>query len=411
MRVTCKSRIHVMALCSIAILSTSVTGCYNTVERGELPPPLVTIAEAEQRSIPLFKEYTGKTDAVETVDTVARVRGYLEKTFFTPGQIVQKGEPLFLIEQTQYLAAMKRAEAQLETEKARLEYAKADHARSRELYEKATIPLDELEMKIRNLQQAHAAVKAAEAALIDAELNVQYTDIRAPISGMISRDYISKGNLVSEQTGKLATIRNMDPIHVYFEVTDNDFAEFQKIYGEPKKLASSIPEESPWKFHLQLLRQSNGKEIDSPTDVESYPFEGRITHVDNTIKPSVGSVLVRGEIPNPDYTIYPGWVCRVRIPARTIPGAVVVQEKAVSVDLHSNYMFILDENDQVQRRVVKKGLGVGTNECIIESGIEPGDRYIVDGLQKVRVGSGVTIKNTDGNLANNHKMANSDRTE
>lgn len=358
-----RTTISVMATAiGTSVFLAGFSDCYKVVERAELPPPLVTLAKTEQRDILVFKEYTGKTDAVETVDVVARVKGYQEKVFFVPGQIVQKDEPLFLIEQTQYLATFQQAEAQLETEKAGLEYAIADHARYLELHAKGAITADELQVKIRDLRQAKAAVQAAEAAVTEAKLNVQYTDIRAPISGMISRDYISKGNLVSEASGSLATIRNMDPIHIYFEVSDNDFAEFQKIHGEPRKMASSLPKESPFVFHLQLLRQNNGKGNDSPTDIENYPFEGRITHVDNMIKPSVGTVLMRGEVPNPEYTIYPGWVCRVRVPAMTISDAVIVQEKAVSVDLHSNYMFVLDENDQVQRRVVKKGLSVGKNE-------------------------------------------------
>ncbi len=387
-----------------AFALANFAGCNKAVEKVEIPPPLVTVAEAEQRDIPIFKDYTGKTDASETVDVVARVKGFLEKVSFTPGQIVQKDAPLFLIEQTPYHAALQRAEAQLKTEKAGRDYAKADYDRSASLRNSNTVSQDEYENKARNLRQAEASIQAAEAAVTEAKLNVQYTEILAPCSGMISRDFINVGNLVSEATGKLATIRNMDPIYVYFEISDNDFADFQKIIGTPQKIASSMSELPPWKFHLQLLRQSNGKEIDTPTNVDDYPYEGRITHIDNTIKPSVGTVLVRGEISNPDYTIFPGWVCRVRVPENTVIGAVVVKEKAISIDLSSNYMFVLDENNIVQRRVVKKGLAVGQNECIIESGIKPGERYVVDGLQKVRVGSGVTIKDTKTVLVKNNRV-------
>lgn len=384
----------IFALLSFTVL---MGGCYQKSEKREIPPPMVRVAQAQKQDVRMSADFTGKTRACESVSIPARVQGFLEKMTFTPGQIVKKGDPLFIIEQTQYQAAVQQAKANVTTARADLEYAKSDHDRTVELFNSnKAMTLDDVQDRARNLERAQAAVDSAEAALVEAELQLSYTEINAPINGKISRNLIDVGNLVSEFSSlqtPLATIENMDPIYVYFEISDRDFYHFIELYGSPSQIAETDTEGkeiSPWPFAMQLLQQEEDDQ--TATIGGQYPFQGIVNYIDNTINPTVGSITVRGEIKNPDFTIYPGAACRVKVPANTLKDATIVYERAIGSDFNHHYMFVLNKENKVERRMVEKGPAVDRETCVILSGIEPGETYVVEGLQKVRVDETVDAK-------------------
>ncbi len=433
-----------------------LAGCYPRTAKRELPPPVAMVAEAKKQEVRLYKDYTGKTEANESVSIPARVQGFLEKMTFTPGQIVHKNDPLFIIEQTQYAAAVRRIKAQVEVAKAEVEYTKADYERTVELYNTKALTLDDVQRTSRNYQQALGALETAEAELIDAELQFSYTEVNAPINGQISRNLIDIGNLVGSPTAgveTLATIKNMDPIYVYFQISDSDFLDFLDYYGAPKLImhpgtapdeamkaaksetnakpgedphvlpvqnpddenANAAPTEAglpqqgdvaaelavgevkPWPFVAQLVRQENdptksGSGQTAGNIKAEYPYQGEIHYIDNTINPDVGAITVRGEIANPEYKIFPGWVCHIKVPAATLPDATVVYERAIGIDLSNHYMFVVDKDNKVERRIVTKGPAIDGEFCVVIDGIEPGEKYVVDGLQKMQVGKPVNAK-------------------
>ena len=393
-----KNNAHFTILLSLLIFPL-FAGCYQSAKKHEIPPPLVLVAQAEQREVQLYVDYTGKTDASEAVTVPARVQGVLEKMTFTPGQFVKKGEPLFVIEQTQYKANVQQAQAELDQAKAGLEFVQADYERTLELFNSSrAMTLEHLQDRTRNLAQAKAAVKSAEAALVQAELQLSYTEINAPIDGKISRNLIDVGNLVggpSSVMTPLATINSFDPIYVYFEVSDSDLYRLVERYGNPavqnaKSDSSKNEEGLSWPFMAQLVRQEDET---FPANIgEHYPLQGIVNYISNTINPTMGSITVRGEIKNPDYSIFPGAVCHIKVPSRKLPDATVVYEKAIARDLNNHYMFVVDKDNKVERRIIEKGPAVDRETCVVLSGIKPGETYIVEGLQKVRIDHPVDAK-------------------
>lgn len=386
---------------SIVLLSMSVllfVGCYQQGKKRELPPPLVYVAQAQKQDVRMYADYTGKTKACESVSIPARVSGFLEKMTFSPGQIVEKGDPLFVIEQTPYQANVEQAEAELATGNSELEYTKAEYERAVTLHESNnTMTLEELQERLRNYQQAQAAIKSAEAALVEAKLQLSYTEICAPISGKISRNMIDIGNLVGEPASgrtPLATIENMDPIYVYFEISDSDFYRMTELYGTPRRsnqdIASENGKNSAWPFAIQLMQQEDDDATTSLSD--QYPFEGIVNYIDNTINPTVGAITVRGEIQNHEFKIYPGTVCRVKIPTKTLKDATVVYERAIGSDFNHHYMFVVNKENKVERRMVEKGPAVDHEFCVVFGDINPDETYVVEGLQKVRINETVDAK-------------------
>ena len=299
-----------------------ISGCYKSATKRELPPPLVYVTQAEQQNVQLYKDYTGKTEACETVSIQARVQGFLEKMTFTPGQFVKQGDPLFIIEQTQYQANVQEAEADLAKAKADLDYMKSDYDRTVELYEASkAMTLSDVQDRTRNYERAKAVVESAEAALIEAKLKFSYTEITAPIDGLISRNLVDVGNLVGEAITTrtpLATINKMNPIYVYIDISDSDFYHFAELHGKG---------DTPWPFTAQIVREDDDTLSTKASD--PFPFQGVLNYIGNTINPTMGSITIRGEIQNPDYAIYPGSVCHVKVPSITIPDATVVYERAI----------------------------------------------------------------------------------
>ena len=397
---------------SVILFVAIMTGCREKSVM-EVQPPKVLVAQVEERDIQLYREYTGSTTASAVVTISARVKGFLDDMLFIPGSMVKAGDKLFVIEQAPYQTAIESAEATLMKAQASLQYRESNFHRSEKLVPTRVITEEEFDQFRNEFDQAQGDVLKAKADLEQAKINYSYTELFAPVTGKISRNLIDVGNLVggSDQAEvKLATITKMDVIYVYCQIPDSDFQELmltQQLYNEPIKqpklqlvsLTDSHEETEATEqetvslsirkpFEMSLLQKTVPNQRATQ---ENWPYRGMINYDDNIINASTGAITLRGEIENPEYKIYPGWVCRVRIPFRLVPNALLVHEQAIGIDLNSRYMLIVNDDHIVEYRNVEVGEHVDGDMIIVKSGLRPGENYILEGLQKARNGEKVVL--------------------
>ena len=392
------------------------------MERPPLLVPEVIVEAVQVHDVLTYFEATGTTKAFQFVEIPARVSGYLREIRYKPGDIVLAGAPLFLIQPEQYQAEVKSAEGSLASAQAHLKLAEANLARTKKLGEQGAATQEDLDTASAQRDEAAAAVIQAEAALETAKLNLSYTDVCSPIMGKVDRSYADIGTMVGP-TGKssvLTTVAGMNPIYVFFDMSDSQFNSvraFAKEHKDPvveelgrrlqaaadeanNALPSSLPKENEdsaaerKKFVLtdgleDKVAFELGLMKGSEPGTGEYPFKGIIDMSGNTIDPSTGTIMIRGKIPNVNYGIFPGQICRIRVPTRPIKDAVLVRQEAVGTDLNQRYVYVVDEKNIAHRRVVELGISQSDGTRVVTKGLEPGERYVVSGIQKVRDGSEV----------------------
>jgi membrane fusion protein (multidrug efflux system) len=340
------------------------------------PPPLeVGVAPVEAARIPVYLEHVGTTEAVNSVEVRARVRGVLERVLFKEGADVAEGELLFVIEQAPYRAALEEAKGDLARAEATLERSQMDYARAEELARRQVASQADLDHARAARNEAAASVQALRAAVEKAKLDLGYTEVRAPISGRIGRILVTRGNLVggSEET-VITTIVQLDPIYVYFSPSERERFDVLRLRKEGRYVQREEIE-----VHAVLA------------DGSEFPQLGRLDFVDNTVDPSVGTVRVRAVFPNPDKTLLPGEYAKLRIlvgrdvPVLLVPARAILQEQGGST------VFVVAADGTVEARPVVAGAASGTSR-VIESGLEAGERVAVDNLGKLRAGAKVQVR-------------------
>jgi len=345
-------------------------GCRKTPEKPAPPPPEVTIATPEIRDVTIVEEFTGTTQARESVEVRARVQGFLEKIAFEPSSFVAKGDVLFIIEQAPYQAQRDRAEANVKSAEANLQRAESDLDRLEEAVRTNAVSQQEVTRARAERDQSSAGLLEAQAALTTAEIQLDYTVVRSPLDGLVSRNLVDVGNLVGAgEPTLLATVRRIDPIYAYFDVSERFLAERLADRGGHKGPVSEG--ESP----LTLVLKETGYEVD-----------GFVDAVDNTVDPATGTIQIRGLFPNPDALVFPGFFVHVRVPGEVLEGALLVRETALGTDLGGRYLLIVGDGNVVEKRYVEPGPLEEDMMRVILHGLEPGERYVSEGLQRARPG-------------------------
>lgn len=341
------------------------------------PPPQVTVAMPIQKEVTDWDEFTGRLYAVESVDVRPRVSGYLQSVNFTEGSIVNKGDLLYIIDPRPYQAVLDQAHADLTRAEATLDLAKNDLARAERLYKSHAISEEEVDSRSNQKKVALASLEAAKAAVYAAELNVEFTHVKSPITGRISRTQITPGNIVTGgdfQSTLLTTIVSLDPIYVYFT------ADEQSVLHYTRMDMAGTRESSRVKANPLLLRLADEKE---------YVHKGKMDFVDNQIDLSTGTMRARGIIDNPDYLLVPGMFADVKLLGKGPYESLLIPDSAINIDQTIQFVYVVGENNTVERRQVKTG-NIFEGLRIIHEGLEKEDRIIIKGIQRVRAGMQVS---------------------
>jgi len=362
----------VFAVITIAVAGTlSAIGVDATAGAPQTPPPAgVDVATVVSRQIVDWQQYSGRLEAIDRVDIRPLVSGTLTAVHFKDGALVKKGDPLFTIDPRPYAAEVARAEAQLAGAQARAGYTASDLARGERLLGDNAIARRDFEEKQNAAREAAANLQATQAALRTARLNLEYTEISAPVAGRISRAEITVGNIVSvgANTPPLSTLVSVAKIYAAFDVDEQNFLK----YVNP---ARSKDEQVP--VYLGLANE------------EAYSRQGKVGSVDNHLDTSSGTIRVRAVFDNADGQLVPGLYARIRLGGGAPRQAVLVDEKAIGTDQDKRFVLVLDKDNHATYRTIH----VGANQDglrIVESGLKSGERIVVNGLQRIRPGDTVT---------------------
>jgi membrane fusion protein (multidrug efflux system) len=359
----------IAALCVIA-------GCGCAVAQGASSPPAVSVSPATLRQVTETGDLIGRVTAIDKVDIVARVPGFIEERYFTEGQKVKTGDLLFRIEQATYKAAVDQQRANLAKAKAAEVNAALQLQRGRELLHNQNIPQATVDQRAADEAAAQANVLQAEALLQQAEINLGYTEIRSPINGRIGIANFTVGNLVDPSSGKLATIVSQDPIYVVFQSSERDILEYKRRIAEYKDGHVTV--------HIRL---PNGN---------AYPHPGLTNLLDIQVDATTDTVLVRAQVANPEGLLIPGGVVGVTVERAAPRSALVVPQSAVLLDQAGRYVLVVDEAKKVELRRVTTGVEQG-RDVVVTNGLKQGELVIVEGIQKVRPGQVVAASVVPGN--------------
>ncbi len=338
------------------------------------PPQEVMVVKAVSRSIPIITEEVGQTRAVQTVEVRSRVDGTLEKIAFEEGRIISQGDLMFVIDRLPLEAALAQAKASLMQARAAHVRSRQELARVRPLAQEDAVSQQELEAAIAQQAGDQASGVAAQAAVVQAQLNLGYTTISAPISGLVGSTEMRVGSLVDRSQTLLATISNLDSIYVTYSVSERTYLEWVKRH--PGETVGGGEAARAIEFHVVLANDS------------LYPHPGTFDIADRTIDPMTGTLRVRVKLPNPDEVLRPGQFVRVRYAARENPDAIMIPQRAVQEIQGKRSVYLAGSDGKAEFRNVVIGEQVG-NDIIIEQGVSAGDTVIVDGVQKIRPGAAV----------------------
>ncbi len=354
-------------------------GCTNRISTAtSAPPPRVIVSKPVVGEVTDYFEFPGRTEAVSEVQIRARVTGYITKVNFEDGQAVKRGQMLFEIDPRPYKAILDRLKGELTRLEAVREKAQADLARSKRLLPSGAVSADEYEQHIAQMKIARASIDSAKAAVVEAELNLEFTKIISPIDGRVSSARIREGNLVQPGSGDsaiLTTVVTTDPIYVYFNVDEQAVLKYQELAFRTSQM-----------LHPQRLRDMKLPVEIGLADEEGYPHKGVLNFADNKIDRGTGTIRVRGVFENTKEYLTPGLFARVRIPFGNPHKALLIVERAISRDQRQKYVLTVNKDNIVERRLVKVG-PLRNGLRVIESGIGADDRVIVVGLLRARPGS------------------------
>ena len=354
---------------AFGILGISLVACR---EPQQAPPtPQVTVAPAIGRDVAEATEFTGHFESTNAVDVRPRVGGFVDRVGFVEGAMVRQGDPLFTIDPRPYEAEVARAEAALEQARTRKQLADSELERAQRLVSTQAISREELDSRVSGRAEGDAAIHAAEAALKLARLNLEWTVVRAPISGRVGRAEVTAGNVVQAGAPSptiLTTIVALDPIYVYFDSDEQAYLKQMRLTGTP-----TTP------VQIGLVNETG------------FPHEGKLDFVDNRVDQAAGTVRVRAVLANPGHQFAPGLFARVRLASSDRHAATLIQDQAVGTDQDRKFVLVLKADSTVEYRPITLGPIVdGLRD--VRTGLAPGEQVVINGLMRVRPGMKVVAK-------------------
>lgn len=353
---------------SLAPLAALILAACARNEAAEAPavPPSVAVAKVVSKPITEFDEFTGRFEAVERVEVRPRVSGYVTSSNFQQGHSVKKGDILYVIDPRPYQAALNRAEAEVARARTQLALAGSERDRANKLIEKHAISQEEFDTRISGNEQASANLAAAEAARDSAALDLSFTQVRSPISGVVGRAEITAGNLVAAGQTLLTTVVSVDPIYVAF---DGDEQVYLKVAG--------------------LKRNSRAPVWVGLADEQGHPHEGELAFIDNEVDPATGTIHARGIFKNADRHFTPGLFARVKLEGGAKYDALLINDSAVGTDQSVKYVLKVGADNKIEYTPVKLG-PIVDGLRVVREGLKANDVILVKGLQQVRPGMPVT---------------------
>lgn len=332
-----------------------------------MPPAQVTLAPVEQKELVEWEEFTGRVEPVETVELRPRVSGYITEVHFKAGALVKKGDILFTIDQRPFQTRLRATHAEVQRAEAIAVGMQREYDRVSSLLAAKAIAPEQAENRESMHLQAQAALEAARASEHSAEIELEHTEVKAPISGRISRAITTTGNFVTAGTTLLTTIVSVDPVHVYTDIDEHSLLHLQALQRDRKMFTNGqgrVPVE------LQLA------------DEETFVHKGAVESFDNRLDSSTGSMILRAEFPNPDGRLTPGLFARVRLPMTARYAALLVDEKAILTDQANKYVLGVDDQSRTVYRPVVIGPSID-GKRVIRSGLKAGDSIIVNGMARL----------------------------
>ncbi len=338
------------------------------------PPPPVTVAKPIVKDVVEQDSFTGRYEAVDFVEVRARVTGFIESVQFRDGTFVNKGDPLFMIDRRPYKATLDQAEATLVSTQARLTFAESDLARAEQLRQSGNITDQLLDQRRQNFLTAKAEFDRAEAAVREARLNYEFTEVRAPIAGRIGRKLISEGNLVTANQTLLTTIVSLDPVYFTFDIDERAYLAYQKLARDAGRQRGNLAA-------TEVLLSVTGET--TPTR------KGTLDFIDNRIDPASGTIRARATVPNPDLFVTPGVFGTINVPGSPPYKGVLVPDEAIATDQERRLVWAVAPDGTVSAKVVRPGPRIDGYRLIRE-GLTGEETIVINGLQRVRPGAKVT---------------------
>lgn len=336
--------------------SVMLTSCDNSNNNNAPPPAEVDVALPLVKNIVEWDEYTGRFQAIEEVDVRARVTGYLNEIKFKDGQFVKKGDVLFIIDPRQFQYALERATVALDL-------AKKQYDRAIKLQKASFISAETIDQRYQEMKTAITQVD-------EAKLNLEFTQITAPISGKISRYFVSVGNLIRADDTILTRVVSFDPIHFYFETSQNDLLKYIRLDKAGKHPSSDT---HPNQILIKLQ------------DETDFVHEGHMNFVDNVVDQGTGTILNRAIVPNPKGIIYPGLFGRARLIASGEYQAILLPDKAINTDQTRKYVYVVGAGNKVQRVYIELGPLRDSGYYVIRSGLKGTEHVVISGIQRIRI--------------------------
>ena len=370
---------------SALLIGSFLTGCGKRAQPAAPPPPTVSVIQPVAREVVEWDEYIGRLESPETVEVRARVSGYLDKVHFKEGKEVKKGDLLFTIDPRPYQAEFDHANAEYERAVSQTDLAKNDFERAKRLIATKAISEEDYDTKSKTYTAAQAAVRSAKATLDSAKLNLEFTQIHAPIDGRISRAVVTEGNLISSGVAGsgatlLTTIVSLNPLYLYGDADERSVLKYLHLRREGTRVSARD----------ELIPAEMGL-----ADEAGFPHKGYMDFVDNRIDPGTGTMRARGVFSNADHSLSPGFFGRIRIPGSGKYPALLIPDRALGSDQAQKFVYVVNAEKKVEFRPVKIGPMIDGLR-VVKEGLKAGEQIVIEGLMRVRPGIVVEAKLWEG---------------